>query len=140
MQELHLRHIGVMYSACESFTKNKERIQKFKETRDTWYIYENELDHVYFQHDTVYDAYEDLHKRRAYDNVLRNKNFLIANNPQYDRYQHVVASVVYKFFDKKSKGNTTYAGAGNGSKDQQLTSELQWIIKIFKVLNLQTRS
>ena len=35
MQEMHLRHIGFMYSVCEQFTKNKERIQKFKETRDT---------------------------------------------------------------------------------------------------------
>ena len=137
---MHLRHIGFMYSTCESFTKNKKRIQKFKETRDTWCIYENELDQVYFQHDTVYDAYEDLPKRRAYYNVLHSKAFLIANNPQYDRYQHVVASVVYKFFDKKSRGNATHAGARNGFKDQQLTNKLQWIIKIFRVLNLQTRS
>ena len=129
-----------MYSVCESFTKNKERIQKFKETRDTWYIYENELDQVYFQHDKVYDAYEDLPKRRACDNVLHNKTLLIANNLQYDRYQCLVASVVYKFFDKKSRGNTTHTGAGNGSKDQQLTNELQWILNIFRVLNLQTRS
>ena len=34
MPELHLRQPGFTYSACESFTKNKERIRKFKETED----------------------------------------------------------------------------------------------------------
>ena len=35
-------------------TKNKERIQKFKETGDTSYIYKNELDKACFQHDMAY--------------------------------------------------------------------------------------
>ena len=30
--ELRLRQPGFIYSACGPFTKNKERIQKFKET------------------------------------------------------------------------------------------------------------
>ena len=37
--ETHLKQPGFTYSACEPFTKNKERIQKFKETGDTSYIY-----------------------------------------------------------------------------------------------------
>ena len=41
MPEKHLRHSGVTYSTCAPFTKNKERIQKFKETRDSRYIYQN---------------------------------------------------------------------------------------------------
>ena len=32
MHEMYLRQHGFTYSACEPFTKNKERIQKFKET------------------------------------------------------------------------------------------------------------
>ena len=32
MREMHLRQPGFTYSACGPFTKNKERIQKFKET------------------------------------------------------------------------------------------------------------
>ena len=32
MSEMHLRQLGFTYSACGPFTKNKERIQKFKET------------------------------------------------------------------------------------------------------------
>ena len=42
------------YNACGPFAKNKERIQKFKETADTNYIYKNELDKAWFQHDMVY--------------------------------------------------------------------------------------
>ena len=44
MPEMHLRQLGFMYSACGPFTKSKERIQKFKETGDSQYIYQNELD------------------------------------------------------------------------------------------------
>ena len=44
MPEMHLKQPGFTYSACGPFTKNKERIQKFKETGDTSYIYKNELD------------------------------------------------------------------------------------------------
>ena len=43
MPEMHLRQPGFTYSACGPFTKNKERIQKFKETGDTSYIYEMNL-------------------------------------------------------------------------------------------------
>ena len=39
MPEMHLKQPGFTYSACGPFTKNKERIQKFKETGDTNYIY-----------------------------------------------------------------------------------------------------
>ena len=35
MPEMHLRESGFTYGACGSFTKNKERVQKFKETGDT---------------------------------------------------------------------------------------------------------
>ena len=44
---------GFTYSACGQVTKNEERIQKFKETGDTNYIYKNELDTACFQHDMV---------------------------------------------------------------------------------------
>ena len=44
MPEMHLKQPGFSYSACGPFAKNKERIQKFKGTGDTSYIYKNELD------------------------------------------------------------------------------------------------
>ena len=54
MSEIHLKQPGCTYSACRPFTKNKERIQKFKETGDASYIYKSELDKACFQHDMVY--------------------------------------------------------------------------------------
>ena len=48
MPEMHLKQSRFTYSACGPFTKNKERMQKFKETRDTNYIYKNELDEAFF--------------------------------------------------------------------------------------------
>ena len=46
--EMHLKQPRFTYSTCGSFTKNKERIQKFKETGDSRYIYKNELDKTCF--------------------------------------------------------------------------------------------
>ena len=54
MPEMHLKQQAFIYSACGPFTKNKERIQKFKETGDTCYTYKNELDKACFQHDIAY--------------------------------------------------------------------------------------
>ena len=54
MPEMHLKQPGFTFSAYGPFTKNKERIQKFKETADTNYIYENKLDKTCFQHDMAY--------------------------------------------------------------------------------------
>ena len=54
MPEMHLRQPGPTYSACGTFTKNKEKKQKFKETGDSCYIYQNESDKACFQHDMAY--------------------------------------------------------------------------------------
>ena len=52
---MHLKQPGFTYSACWSFTKNKERIEKFKETGDTKYVSRNELDKMCSQHDITFD-------------------------------------------------------------------------------------
>ena len=106
MPEMHLKQSGFTYSACGPFTKNKERIQKFKETGDTSYIYKNELDKACFQHDMAYGDFKDLKRRTFSDKVLRGKAFNIAKNPKYDGYQRGLAATVYKFFDKKSAGGS----------------------------------
>ena len=105
MPEMHLKQPGFTYSACGPFTKNKERIQKFKETGDTSYIYKNELDKACFQHDMAYGKSKDLAKRTQSDKVLRDKAFEIASDPKYDGYQRGLASTGYKFFDKKFSGS-----------------------------------
>ena len=88
------------YSACGPFTKNKEKIQKFKETGDTDFIYKNELDKACFQHDIAYGNFKNLTKRTAADKVLRDKAFNIAKNSKYDGYQRGLASMVYDFLIK----------------------------------------
>ena len=105
MPEMHLKQPRFTYSACGRFTKNKERIQKFKETGDMSYIYKNELDKACFPHDMAYWDFKDLKRRISSDKVLRDKAFNIAKNPKYDWYQRGLASIIYKFFDKKSKGD-----------------------------------
>ena len=69
------------------------------------YIYRNELDKPCFQHDSAYADHKDLINRTEADKVLRDKAYDIASNPKYDGYQRGLASMVYKFFDKKSMGS-----------------------------------
>ena len=104
MPEMHLKRSGFTYSAYDPFTKNKERIKKFKETRDTSYSYKNELDKTCFQHDMAYGDFTDFKKRTASDKILRDKAFNIAKNPKYDRCQRVLASMVYNFLIKSQQG------------------------------------
>ena len=51
-----------------------------------------------------YGKKKDLAKRTQPDKVLRDKAFKIASDPKYDGYQRGLASMVYKFFDRKSSG------------------------------------
>ena len=105
MPEMHLRQPGFTYSACGPFTKNEERIQKFKETADSRYIYQNEPDKACFQH-MAYGDFKDLTRRTASDKILHDKAFNIAKNPKYNGYQSGLASMVYNFFDKKTSGGS----------------------------------
>ena len=65
MPEMHLRQAGFTYSACGPFTKDKERIQKFKQIGGSRYIYKNELDKAFFQHDMAYGDFKDLKKENS---------------------------------------------------------------------------
>ena len=102
MPEMHLRQPRFFYRTCGPFTRHKERIKEFKRTGDTRYIYRNELDKACFQHDSAYADHKDLINRTEADKVLRDKAYYIASNPKYNGYQRGLASMVYKFFDKKS--------------------------------------
>ena len=53
----------------------------------------------------AYGDFKDLAKRTIADKVLRDKAFKIASDQKYDGYQRGLASMVYKFFDKKSEGS-----------------------------------
>ena len=107
-----------------------KKIQNFKETGDRKYIYRNDLDKAFFQHDMAYGDFKDLARRTQSDKVLRNNAFNIAKNTKYGECQRGFDSVVYKFFDKKS--------AVSGIKNQitqnwQLAEEVHKpVIKTFK--------
>ena len=80
----------------------------------------------------TYGKSKDSVKRTQSDKVLKDKTFKIASNPKYDGYQRGLASMVYKFFDKKSKGS----GIIN-EPNYQLANELhKSIIKKFKKRNV----
>ena len=128
MPEMHLRQRGFTYSVSGPFAKGKKRIQKFKQTGDSRYIYKNELDKACFQHDMAYGDFKELIKRTAADKVLRDKAFNITKNPKYDGYQRGLASMVYKFFDKKTKGSGATLANKSAIKstpqNEQLADEL----------------
>ena len=78
----------------------------------------------------AYGDFKDLKRRTASDKILRDKAFNIAKNPKYDGYQRGLVSMVYKCFDKKTKGS----GVNIPLKfNEQLAKELHKpIIRKFK--------
>ena len=123
MPEMHLRQPRFVFSACGPFTRHKERIKEFKRTGDTRYIYRNELDKACFQHDPAYADHKDLINRTEADKVLKDKAYDIASNPKYDGYQRGLASMVYRFFDKKSKAEpSSLEPTGSGFKKLKNTA------------------
>ena len=77
----------------------------------------------------AYGDFKDLAKRAAADKVLKNKAFNINKNPKYDGYQRELAFILYKFFDKKTKGSGVTALANKSAikstpQNEQLADEL----------------
>ena len=107
------------------------KTKKYKiQTGKTKYFYRNESDKACFQHDMTYGGFKDLARRTASGKVLRDKAFDMTKNLKHDGYQGGIASVIYKFFDKKSAGSDV----NNESKQNlQLAEGLhKAIIKKFK--------
>ena len=76
----------------------------------------------------AYGKSKDLAKRTQSDNVLRDEPFKMASDPKYDGYQRELASIIYKFFDKKSSGSSVAT-----DPNYQLANELhRQIIRKFK--------
>ena len=129
MPEVHFKQPGFTYSACGPFTKIKERIGKFMQTGNTDFIYRNRLDKACFQHDMAYGKSKDLTKRTQLDKVLGDKAFKIASDSKYDGYLRVLASMVYKLFDKRY----SESGVAAIEPNHQLAIELhRQIIRKFK--------
>ena len=77
------------------------KIKKFKETRDSRYIYRKELDEACFQHDTAYGDFKDFPRRPASDKVLHNKTFNMDKNPKHDDIKEVLLRWFNNFLIKK---------------------------------------
>ena len=92
---MHLRQLEFTYSAYGPFTK-KKKVQKFKETGDWGYVYQNKLDKGCFKH---IKNFKDLTRRVASDKNLYDKAFSIAKNSICNGYERGVASMAYKHFD-----------------------------------------
>ena len=129
MPELHLKHLGFTYSACGPFTKHRERTQTFRETGNLKHLCSNKLGKACFAHDAAYSDSKDLARRTISEKILIDRAYEIARNRNYDGYQRTVASMIYKFSDKKT-------GPGI-SVSEQLAEELHKpIIKKIKRTSL----
>ena len=126
MPQMHLWDPKVKkYSACDPFTRHKERINDFMEDGELSHFLKNRLDAACFQHDSAYAKYKDRLNRNKFDVVLKNRALKIAMDPRINGYQRGLASMIYNFFNKKTKGS--------GSNNKQLANELHKpIIKNFK--------
>ena len=120
------------YSACGPFTRHQKRSDMFMKDGRLNHILKNRLDAACFQHDSAYAKYKDRANRKQSDVVLKNKALKIATDPRVNGYQRELASMVYKFFNERTKGS----GINNKENllvNSQLAEELlKPIIKNFK--------
>ena len=65
--------------------------------------YRNELDKTCFAHDATYSDSKDLANRTILDDILEDRASEITRNYRYDGYQRALASILYNFFDKKTR-------------------------------------
>ena len=73
-----------------------------------------------------YGDFKDLARRAASDKVSKDKAFNITKNLKHNGYQKVIASMVYKFFDKKS--------AGSGVANDKIKQNLQLAKELHKLI------
>ena len=99
--------------------------KKAKETGDIYrsYIYRNELHKTCFQHNMAYGDFKDLVRTTALDKVLRDKAFDISKNQKYDEYQRGLASMIFKFFHKKSSGSGVNGGVKQNERPLDLAMQ-----------------
>ena len=79
LPEMCFRQPRFTYNHCGPFTKNKGRIQRFKETGNSKYIYWNKIHKACSQHDMAYGDFKDLPRKAASDKVLGDLLILLKN-------------------------------------------------------------
>ena len=88
------------------------------------YLYRNELDKACFVHDAAYSENKDLVKRTISDKILKDRADEIVRNRGYDGYQRALASMVYRFFDKKIGSAPRATSKAAISVNEELAEEL----------------
>ena len=125
ISKLHLRQPGFTYSACGPFTEHRQRIKNIRETGNLKRLCRSESHKACYLHNAAYSDSKDMAKGTISDKIRKDRHFQIDMNRNYDGYQRALASMVYKFFDKK-------AGLGV-SVNEQLAEKLHKpVIKEFK--------
>ena len=146
MPEMHLKQLGFTYSACRPFTKNKERIQKFKERGGTSYIYKNKADKACFQHDMAYKNFKDLARRTASDKLLLIKHLILLKVLNIMDIKEDFLLWFTNFLTKKAVSKASFKNVGSGvniplESNEELAEELQKpIIRKFKKRAVYSRS
>ena len=133
MFQYHRRFSNLIY-ACGPFNKDRERIQKRRDTGDSKYLHRNESEKACFAHNAGYSDSKDLARRTISDKIWKDRAYEIARNCGYDGYQRALASMVYKVFDKKTGSGAIAINKAGISVTEQLAKELHKpVIKKFKI-------
>ena len=101
-----------------------ERIQKFRKTSNVKHVYKNGLEKACFTQDGTNSGGEDLAKRTFSDKIFKNSAYEIAINPKYDGFERQLASMVYKFFDKKTGSEEKVTNKAGATVNEDLGQEL----------------
>ena len=80
----------------------------------------------------AYGDFKDLKRRTASDKILRYKAINIAKNPKYYGYQRELASMVYKFFDKKFTSLPDKSVSDSGIANNEIKQNLQLAKQLHK--------
>ena len=107
---------------ADHFLKINKQFKNFKEQGIQTKFTKMNFDKDCFQHDIAYGNFKDLLKRTASDKILKDKAFKVVKNPKYDGYQRGLASMVYKFFDKKSAGSDV-----NMHENKEVKISVTWL-------------
>ena len=83
----------------------------------------------------VYGVIKDWKRRRFSDKVLRDKVFNITKNPKYNGYQRRLASMIYKFFDKKSTGSRATTLANKSAGNHEIKQNIQFSEELHQPIN-----
>ena len=103
MPEMHLKQPWFTYGVCGPFIKKKERIQQFKETGDSRYIYKNEKDEACFQHDMAFGDFKDVARGTASDKILREKHLILLKIRNMMDIKEVLLDKICKYMTSISK-------------------------------------